>query len=493
MTDWGRDAMAAFAAARGLEFEDVGATLPTSTPLLAEGLGVGTHRASIVREVTDNSLTTIDGFTKRPERSTTNVCRGELPGGLLGQVCHHTRLIAGYRDEGDGGYTAVPATVVFAVLPSGSRALVDLQARPYDGPTMKVLGGSIDLSDGDAVIPHPTASAEANGWRFIVEPADDDAVVRAIAAQVGPYAAAAPPKTRIELRDGALCVAARGVITDAGALEGLCRLAAAVADAVARVVAGYAPLDPARGLPAPRDSPRARWLDQGVRTIDWPAPPPSVPAAVAAYADTVRAQARRQGGRIRRIALVAGGILLGLWVLIDLAVLALFGSPPVVLWIATIVSALILLPGLFGGARSVGADVIASHIGSRARPWGVEAFARGYAAARRMSLEDIDEFRQRFDSPLPGRPLKVLYDAIGLRLVLWLSRYELPPQHWLMAVLPAPATAPAPVDGYVVEVRGGCLVIAVQVGDDGRSGAALDTLAAAARDVAAAVRPSQPV
>jgi hypothetical protein len=287
-----------------------------------------------------------------------------------------------------------------------------------------------------------------------------------MAAHLAPFLDGLPERTRIQLRDGALCVSARGTISDPAVLDRLCHLASAVADAVARVVAMYEPLDPTAPLPAPRDTPRSRWIDQGVRQIDWPTPPASVPAAVAAYSDLVRAQAKRSGARVGRIAFVVSAIVAGLLVLIDVAAFALADEPPIILWIATGFGVLIALPGVFGATRVARCDVIASHIGLRAGPWGIEAFARGYANPSRMRLEDVDEFRHRFDSPIPGRPLKVLRASDDLRLVIWLSRYELPKQHWLLAIAP---------DGEVT---------AQQVTDEGRSADALDALARAARQTA---------
>jgi hypothetical protein len=187
-----------------------------------------------------------------------------------------------------------------------------------------------------------------------------------------------------------------------------------------------------------------------------------------------------------RIAFVACAILAALWILIDVAAAALFGQPPIVLWIITGFTGLILLPGVFAAARGARREVIASHVALRAGPWGIEAFARGYASARGMRLEDCEEFRRRFDAPLPGRPLKVLRASDDLRLVLWLSRFELPKQHWLLAIVPAREGPPPAVDGYVVAARSGALCVAVPVGDEGRSGAALDTLAGVARQLAAA-------
>ena len=76
---------------------------------------------------------------------------------------------------------------------------------------------------------------------------------------------AAPEGTEVELRYGALCVSAPNALTDAAALDALCRIAALVAAGVQRAAALLPGLDAAAPLPAPPVTPRSQWIDAGVR------------------------------------------------------------------------------------------------------------------------------------------------------------------------------------------------------------------------------------
>jgi hypothetical protein len=114
--------------------------------------------------------------------------------------------------------------------------------------------------------------------------------------------------------------------------------------------------------------------------------------------------------------------------------------------------------GLFRAAWRAGSEVRAEHTATHAGPWAVEAFARGYAVARGMQLEDRDAFRRRFASPVPGVPLKVLRGD-GCRLVLWLDPSDLTRRTY-----------------HLIGI--GARTVAHEVDDAGRSAANLDRLAA---------------
>ena len=135
---------------------------------------------------------------------------------------------------------------------------------------------------------------------------------------------------------------------------------------------------------------------------------------------------------------------------------------------------------------------------ARSRLPGLEAFAREYARSRGMALEDRDEFRRRFTSPIPGAPLKVLYGVLGGevsgRLVLWIARDERwQVQYWNMAVVPAAASGvPGVLPGFRVERVGNMLVVAEPVPDEGRSVERLDALRATAVRAAGGVPQLQP-
>jgi hypothetical protein len=148
--------------------------------------------------------------------------------------------------------------------------------------------------------------------------------------------------------------------------------------------------------------------------------------------------------------------------------------------------------GLFGAPRAIRAALRAGRetadegVAARSRLPGLEAFAREYARSRDMALEDRDEFRRRFASPIPGAPLKVLYGKLGGevtgRVVLWIARDDRwQVQYWNLAVVPAPAGDAAGVlPQFRVERVGDVLVIAEPVPDEGRSVERLDALRATA-------------
>jgi hypothetical protein len=415
MQQWARD--------RGLEFHPEG-LLPAWTRTLARGAGAGAHRAGLVTAQTDHSRSSRGGWTKYPERGHHHLCRGTLPGGLEGVVAHQLHLELDSDPEGESWY-AFPTTVVVARLPAGSRVVQDLTIR-----------------DGE--------------WQ--ADPPEDPALLGELRSPTLEAAlAAAPPGARIEYRYGGLCVAVRGAVTDAAALDALCRAAAAFADGMAGACALLPALDPATALPPPADTPRARWIAEGVQRVQWHAPPQSVPEARAAYELAVADEAGDSGRSARKVllpaaivlSLVLGAVILAVGYAFDslagaIVFIAVFG--PFFLW------------RLFKGAWQTGGEVAADHTAAHAGPWGTEAFARAYAAARDMELEDRDAFRRRFDSPVPGTPIKVLRRD-GCRLVLWTDDSDLTARRF-----------------HLIGV--GARTVAHEVDDAGRSSAKLDALAA---------------
>jgi hypothetical protein len=477
--------MTRWAAERGLDFEDVG-LLPAWSRTLAAGLGAGDHRAGLVIKRTKHTMTSVGGFKKRPERATHHICRGRLPGGLDGVVAHHLHLYLDSDPDGQS-WKATPDTVVVARLPEGARVLCELRGEPVAPGA--AIGRVVDLSDGSGPPLQPRSSEDRGGYRWTADPAEDPALLREVlGAGLDAAIAAAPAGTTVELRYGALCVSAEGAITDPAALDALCHVAAAVAAGVERAASLLSIEDPAAPLPAPRDDARARWIDAGVRRIAWPEPPASVPAAAAAYAQSVAAEA---GVARRKTMMIAAPVALFL-ALLALAgtVIAgkLIGDPPLWTLAIVVVGAPFVVFHLLHGVHSMGREAATAHTALRATPWGIEAFAREYARSRGLTLEDRDAFRRGFDSPVAGMPLKVLggeiADGLRGRLVLWLDPTDLSAKsYWLLAVVPsAGGPAPRPPAGapYSADVRGRALVLSLEVPDAGRTATNLDALAAAA-------------
>jgi hypothetical protein len=146
-----------------------------------------------------------------------------------------------------------------------------------------------------------------------------------------------------------------------------------------------------------------------------------------------------------------------------------------------------LVLGAIGGRGARGME-----IHDRAEAWGREAFAREYAKARGLRIEDAEQVRGRIAIPLPGRPERSMYGrlagAVDGRLVTWRNRAdpEVPNCAMNLALVPAP-------QGELPEVRApyqamradGWLVIAESLGARARTAAGLDALAAEAARVAA--------
>src|SRR3954467_3672214 len=119
MSDWGREAMEAWARERGLAFEGEG-LFPAATHLLREGLGAGTHRAGVIVSELPNSITSVGGLSKKPERHTMNIVRGHLPGGIDGAIGHHFHLEYRTTGENDSWLPPTPPNAPPAA-PAGGR------------------------------------------------------------------------------------------------------------------------------------------------------------------------------------------------------------------------------------------------------------------------------------------------------------------------------------------------------------------------------------
>ena len=482
--EWGRDALEAWARDRGLVFEGEG-LLPAATNLLREGLGAGPHRAGVIVKETAHSVTSLGGFSKKPERHTMNITRGRLPGGLDGVVGHHFHLE--YRTSGDDdSWLAVPHTVVFAYVPEGARVTRELTVLE-PGAGIVSVGAVLSLS-GDQTPALPVAAGEQiDGRLWRTDPPESWRDVQEMARGVGALIAAAPAGTVVEMRDGSLCVAVRGVIEDPAALDQLCRLASAVADGARRAAAFYPPLDPTAPTAAQVLPPDLAWVEAAASTITWPEPPASVQAAAAAYAGGLSGHRSSTHRRVSTIALMVLFVFGLVWFGVDALLAFAFDMPYEALVVGVI--GLLGAPAAIHAALRFGREAAADDVAVRSNLPGLEAFAREYARSRGMALEDRDEFRRRFASPIPGAPLKVIYgnlgDGVSGRLVLWISRTDAwEVRYWNMAVVPAPAAAAA-MPGYLVERAGAALVIAEQVPDEGRSIERLDALRAAAVAAAA--------
>jgi hypothetical protein len=444
--EWGRDAMEAWARDRGLTFKGEG-LFPAYTHRLREGLDVGTHRAGVVVSESDHGFTSTGGFGKKPERHTMNIVSGRLPGGVEGSVGHHFHLELRHSGgEGGENWLAVPGTIVLAYVPEGARVARELR-----------------YADG--------------AW--VTDPPESDADVSALVSSVAELAAAWPGVI-VEMRDGWVCVAANGVVESAAHLDGLCRIASALADGARQAAALHPPLDPTAPTRAQVLPPDLQWVEVMASKIQWTGPPASIPAAQEAYAGLHIDAHPDTGRQVSRVALIVVLVLGALGFLLAAALVFVFHDP--IEGLAVAAACIIAAPKAIGAALRAGPETVQEDAAAASGLPGVEAFAREYAKARGMALEDRDEFRRRFSSPIPGAPLKVMYGQLGGnvtgRIVLWMARDERwVMRYWNMAVVPAPAGEAAGVlPQFRVERVGDVLVIAEQVTNDGRSVERLDAL-----------------
>jgi hypothetical protein len=479
------EALRAYAASRGLAYEEEG-LLPPISAVLREGLGAGSHLAGLVTRETGHGYTSEGGFTRREERHTFNLCRGVLPGGVDGLLAHHQHLEERSTSEGSTWVAAVD-TVVVARLPERSRAVCELNVTPGATGSVQALF-SLDVSgDTPLTIPGSGVQQVARGSHtFRLNPPEDEETLEAIASPDTLTALAhAPQDTRVEYVDGVLCVSAAGIIEDAGVLDTLCAVAMGIVNGIRAAVARHGELDAGAPLPAPAASARQQWLDAGVARVRWERPPAGILDARAAYEPLVAGRAGRSGRRARTWVLLIGLLASLVWVAVSIGFALIIDDP-----IALLAAPFGFLYGIYKTVRIAsesGGEVTADEVTAQAGPWALEAFARGYARARGLTIEDPDALRHRLTSPVAGRPLRAMHGDLGGgvtgHLALW--RDWVRDAHWIVAVVAAPSgPAPEAAAPYQASRSGSLLVVGRQVTDAQRTAAELDALAAEARRLA---------
>ena len=399
------EALQQWANSRGLAWQPED-TLAPVTERLRAGVGVGEHRASW-RTVSDRGMTTITGSnSKKPERQTVGVCEGTLPGGLNGVIGHHFHQI----DQGSGQedrYLAITDTVVFAELPAGARPVFHLEGSKGGGEVKGAfaVGNSGEpASPLDGVVPAPSGTIEAGGLRWVSFPAEEDERIRgAVSAATRSLDGIPWERAVVEYESGRLAVWVRDrPLTDAASLDALCSFASAVADGLNEAAGSAPPLDLRAPLAMPEPGAREKWVSAGADLVVWEEPPVSIIAAQERYKKDVRPQATRTGWKVYGIVgvslfifslLVAGASLAISWAVDELAV-------GIVVAVASVVL------GIFGATRiglETGQEALDDRLKSSAIPWGIEAFARGYAKHAGLTREDHEELRRRLAVPFRGR------------------------------------------------------------------------------------------
>jgi hypothetical protein len=479
--------LAPWAQQRGLEYRAEG-LLPPVTPQLRAGLGAGSHKSvKADPEARGWSTYTSERAVERPERTTTDLCQGMLPGGLAGVLARHTHLRECSDTDGGSYWSAATSTVVFAELGAAARAVCELSVgKPGDVRALASFGRPRESSDPRRTMVAPSRTVEVReGLRWTTTPAEDAATLDVLVAGAAAELAVAPKGVEVELEFGYLCVWVGRELTDAGELDALCRAAAAIADGLGVVADRTPPLLAAVPAGAPARTHRRRWIEDGMATIEWAEPPADVPAAVAAYARVV-------GGRARRVGWTVGALVCAVAVLVSAAAIWVgLETGMAAGGIITAGFAAVLAFSIVRGSIGLGRDLTADETAARARPWGLAAFVAGYAGARALAVEDADKLRRAFPSPIRGRSLAALHGRIHGRvdghLVIWFEPGAgVPGRYWLLAITAAPAQLAAPPAPYQAEIRGDLLVTAIHVAADDRSIVALDALAAVAAELTTA-------
>lgn len=454
--------MRAWAQHHHLIFEERG-LLPAAGGVLSAGLGEGAHRSGFLAARSRHGVTRTGGLARRPERESFNLCSGRLPGGVEGTLAHHLHL-AHYADL---GWTAVPHTVVLVQLPEGGRVARDVRGAPWS-PALRV-GAVLDLRQGDAPPEPERTLLERDGWRWAVEPAEDERLLTALfGGAVGAALADAPEGAAVTIRDGLLSVTAAGLLVDERELGSLCAIAAALATGMRSAAALRRGLDPAAVEGATKPKADAPFF-------------PSVADAIAVQAQAVRGT-ERTARIVRTAARVSGLLLVALYVAADVLLLALFDVNAATLAVVVAFTLLVMVPGTLRGARMLGRIAARQHVAARAVPRGRAAFLAGYAARHGLRVEDADAVRRAFASPVPGTPVGVLHGPLGPgvegRLVLWRDRTDDAARRSLLLAI-VPPTAPVPAgDGTVHDGAGARVVVHAAAGEDAWTAAELDQLRA---------------
>jgi len=401
------EALQSWASGRGLAWQPE-KTLPPVTARLREGVGVGEHRASW-RSVSDSGATSITGSnSKKPERQTVGVCEGSLPGGLGGVIGHHVHLI----DQGSGQedrYLAITDTVVFAELPVRARPVFHLEGRKGGGGVKAAftIGNDGELAGPlDGVVPAPSGKTESGGLRWISFPAEREERIRGIVSASTRSLDGLPwERAQVEYESGRLAVWVRGqALTDGGSLDALCRFASGLADGLTEVAQSGEPLDLATALAMPEPDSRDDWVRAGADLVNWDEPPVSIIAAQERYKQDVKPHATRTGWKVYGIVAVSLFIFSLLVAAASLGLSLAFDDYPMP--IAIVIAVVSVGLGALAANRigfQTGQEAMDDRLKSSAVPWGIEAFARGYADHSGLVREDHEELRRRLSVPFRGR------------------------------------------------------------------------------------------
>jgi|GEM_PF-1665874 hypothetical protein len=442
------EALQTWASGHGLAWQPED-TLPPVTPRLRLGVGVGEHRSS-TRTVTDRGMTVIGNSKKRPERQTIGVVQGRLPGGLEGRIGHHVHLTDRGPYGGDDRYLADTDTVVFAELPFRARPVFHLEGGKGGGEVKAAItiGKAKEMkSPLEGVLLAPHGKTESGGLVWDSFPAESDERIRGIVSASTRTLDGLPwERTAVEYECGRLAVWIKGrALTDPAQLDALCRFASGLAEGLGEVDRSTPPLELDQALPIPEPDKRQEWIADGVGLVEWDEPPVSVIAAQERYKKDVSPQATRTGWKVYGIVAVSLFIFSLLVAAASLGLSLAFDQYPMP--IAIVVAVISVGLGAIAANRvgfETGQEALEDRLNSSAVPWGIEAFARGYAEHAGLTREDHEELRRRLEVPFRGRCQIAwqgeLCPGRPGHLSVWIDATDTPqpPRFYLLAVTGAP-------------------------------------------------------
>lgn len=286
--------------------------------------------------------------------------------------------------------------------------------------------------------------------RWTSFPAEPDERARRIGSGATRFLDGLPAdRIEVEYECGKLAVWVKGrAITDPNQLDQLCRFASTLASDMTELVDSSPDLDLAAALTLSEPDARERWIRAGADLVDWDQPPVSIVAAQERYRKDVKPHATRTGWKVYGIVAVALFIFSLLVAAGSLGLSLVFDDYPMP--IAIMVAVISVGIGAIAANRiglEAGQEAMDDRLGASAIPWGIEAFARGYAEHAGLTREDHDELRRRVAVPFNGRPQIAWQGELAPgqdgHLSVWIDATNTPepPRFFLLAVTAANGAA----------------------------------------------------
>jgi len=380
---------------------------------------------------------------------------------------------------------------VFADLPLRARPVFHLEGRKGGGEIKAAFTlGKVKEMDSplDGVVPAPRGKVESGGLEWTSFPAEtDDRIRRIVSASSRSLDGLPWERAAVEYECGRLAVWVRGrALTEPGALDALCRFASGVADGLSEVDGVGEPLDLGSPLPMPEPDARQAWTDAGAALVEWDAPPVSVVAAQERYKKDMKPHATRTGWKVYGIVAVTLFVFSLLVAAVSLGLSLAFDDYPMP--IAIVIAVVSVGIGAIGANRiglETGQEALEDRLNSSSVPWGIEAFARGYAGQSGLTREDHEEFRRRLAVPFRGRCQIAWQGELAPgrpgHLSVWIDPTDSPqpPRFYLLSVT-APTGTRSPA-GYETREADGLRLTWQEVTSVQRADHRLDQLRAAVR------------